>query len=84
MEQNLFEFEIISIEAAEKVMVEWVEIFSPTGNFTVGPDHSPLVSIVKRKSSVIYQTHDKQIHTIATGDGGFFQTTGDKAMLLLG
>lgn len=76
MNENQFTFSVITPIHTQDIAVEWIEVESPNGSFLVGPDHSPLVSILKNKSSIIYKRTDgseghvdvpKGILTIASG-----------------
>jgi F0F1-type ATP synthase epsilon subunit len=55
MNNESFELEIISPTSNRTEIVEWVEVESPTGSFFVGPNHSPLVSLIKNKSHFSYK-----------------------------
>ena len=80
---NNFELEIIRPTKTTKHAVEWIDIQSPTGNFIVGPDNEPLVSILKDRSKIKYK--DVQIENIQTFDsyGGVFKVENNKAVFIL-
>lgn len=79
---DTFNLQIISADFSKKIMVEWVEIESPTGSFLVGPDHSPLVSIVKPKSIITYKDENGN-EQVEEAPGGFFKIKDNEAILLL-
>ena len=83
MENKTIELEIISPDHAKKLVVEWVEIESPSGSFLVGPDHSPLVSMIKAKSFVTYKEKDEALESSLDAPGGIFQVANNKAKILL-
>ena len=82
-EQNSFEFEIIRPRSIEKLNVEWLEIQSPTGDFVVGPGHSPVVSVLKERSKLIF----KKIGALKPDSfdvyGGVFRCVANKAVAIL-
>ncbi len=82
MEPLYFTFEIITPTTTTTHIVEWVEIESPTGSFLVGPQHSPLVSIIKNKSSIIYKNANAQTCTLDVSQG-IFKVDATKAIALL-
>lgn len=78
---DVLELEIVSQAESKKITIEWVEVESPSGNFIVGPDHEPLVSLLKHKGKLTYQS-DGQTHSIDTY-GGIFKVANDKALVVL-
>ncbi|MBY0353658.1 hypothetical protein K2W90_04820 [Candidatus Babeliales bacterium] len=78
----VLELEIIGPTSAKKLTIKWVEIESPTGSFLVGPGHIPLVSIIKKKSILLYQPHDAEATTLEV-DGGIFSVADNKAIAIL-
>jgi F0F1-type ATP synthase epsilon subunit len=79
-----FDLEIISPTAKELLIVDWVEVQGISGSFLVGPDHSPLVSIVAKGGQLVYKKHEAQapreMHINSTG---IFKVGDNKAVLLL-
>ena len=51
-----FTLELIRPLETKRVQVLWVDVEGLTGNFVIGPDHSPLLSILKPKSRLLYKT----------------------------
>lgn len=67
-----FELEIITPQSSDTHHVVWVEVESPTGSFFVGPQHSPLVSMIKRKSFFTYKLVAAQTAQNLMVHEGFF------------
>ncbi len=82
IEPTIFVFELISPTKAETYNVHWVEIESPNGSFVVGIDHSPLVSVIKEKSTVRYETDGNQEVAVEVS-GGIFKVAKNKAIAIL-
>jgi F0F1-type ATP synthase epsilon subunit len=78
---NTFELEIISPDKSEIFIVEWIKIESPTGNFIVGPDHSPLVSLLKNRGKITYKEENKK-ETIIDSYGGIFSVSESNAQII--
>ncbi|MFH0898312.1 MAG: hypothetical protein V1855_01925 [bacterium] len=83
MEKTTFNLEIISPEIAEKMDIEWIEIESPTGSFLVGPNHSTLISIIKKKSIIVYQKKATLEKIAIDASGGIFSVHNNHAIILL-
>ena len=75
------ELEIVTQTESKKISIEWVEVESPTGNFVVGPDHTPLVSLLKHKGKLTYQI-DGRTESIDTY-GGIFKVANNRALVVL-
>jgi len=82
MNTDVFELEIISKTETKKVSVFWVEIESPNGNFVVGPDHIPLVSLLKDRGKLTYKEYNGGEHSIDTYQG-VFKIANNKAIVIL-
>ncbi len=82
MENTTLNLEIIAPDTSEKFSIEWVEIESPTGSFLVGPDHSPLISMIKQKSIIIYKK-EKGEKVSLDAAGGIFKVINNDATILL-
>ena len=82
MTHKLFNLEIVTPHSSEHVKIYWIEIESPTGSFLVGPNHTPLVSIIKKKSKLLYKAHDDKEYAI-DAYGGMFKIIENKALVLL-
>ena len=82
-EKNSFEFELIRTGSNKIVKVEWVEVQSPTGDFVVGPGHSPLVSTLKNRGKLKYKDFaTKNVEEIDIY-GGVFKVQENKAIAIL-
>ena len=64
-----FSLSIITPSNHTTLTVEWVEVQSPTGSFFVGPQHSPLVSLLKKNSSLLYKVTGEQPSSVAVTGG---------------
>ena len=82
-EQNSFEFEIIWPQSMEKFNIEWLEIQSPTGDFVVGPYHSPLVSVLKERSKLCFKKIGALKPEILDVYGGIFKCMDNTAVVIL-
>lgn len=82
MELKPFHLHIITPSRTEHIEIEWIEVESPTGNFFVGPDHSPLISIIKHHATLAY----KPIHAEPVNlkvSQGVFKISDNQALVLL-
>ena len=83
MKKKSIKLSIISIEKKETLDVEWIEIESPTGSFVVGPNHRPLVSIIKEKSSITYKNvSGKEVAQELSG--GIVRTGNNEVTIIVG
>jgi F0F1-type ATP synthase epsilon subunit len=82
-EKNSFELELIRTGSNKIFKVEWVEVQSPTGDFVVGPGHSPLVSTLKDRGKLKYKDFDSKNVTQVDTYGGIFKVQEDKAVAIL-
>jgi F0F1-type ATP synthase epsilon subunit len=82
MSRSTFIFRLISPTMTQEIMVEWVEIESPTGSFLVGADHSPLISLIKKKSLLSYKKTGEPIASLEAS-GGIFKVSENIAIALL-
>ena len=81
-ESTVFTFELISPNRAETHKVYWVEIESPNGSFVIGIDHTKLVSVIKKKSTIRYENEAHQECAVEVS-GGIFKIAHNKAVALL-
>ena len=77
-----FALELISPSMSKSLDVSWVHIQSTTGSFLVGPDHQPLVAVLKPGGELRYRSGsgDEQTLNIV---GGLVRVTGDRALVIL-
>lgn len=84
MINKYFDLEIVSSTSREQLVVEWVEVQGVGGSFLVGPDHSPLVSIIIGGCSLIYKKQNISLNQeIPISSGGIFKIENNKAIILL-
>ncbi|MCF7799886.1 hypothetical protein K9L05_00400 [Candidatus Babeliales bacterium] len=79
---NSFELELVGFSYKNKLEVEWIEVQSPNGNFVVGPDHSPIISLLKERSKLIYKKINSNEQEIDIY-GGIFSLIDNKALVIL-
>lgn len=77
-----FELEIVKQNESKKISVLWVEVESPTGNFVVGPNHSPLVSLLKYRGILKYQEYNGPEASIDTY-GGILKVEENRTIVLI-
>ncbi len=82
MAEQFFTFQIVTPTSTESLSVEWIEVESPTGSFLIGPEHSPLVSIIKTKSRLSYKRAYAD-PTFIDGVKGIIKVSDNKAIALL-
>lgn len=51
-----FEIEVFEGTGRRSMQAEWLDVRSPTGEFTVGPGHNPLVSLLSPSSVATYKS----------------------------
>ncbi len=82
IQETSFTLEIVASTQSEIHSIEWVEIESPNGSFLVGPDHMPLISLIKKRSTVTYRKTNSEERTL-TVTGGLFKVAHNKAVVIL-
>jgi F0F1-type ATP synthase epsilon subunit len=82
MDATTLNLEIVSPTIAQQLTVEWIEVESPTGSFFVGPNHNPLISIIKNKSYLQYKPLDSEPTSVVTTHGVFY-VEHNKAVAIL-
>ena len=83
MAENIFEFKIVRTTSHEILMVEWIEVHSPNGNFVVSFDSSPIVSLLKYRGKIRYkEANSKKIESFDIY-GGIFKVQKNKAIAIL-
>ncbi|MBS1987790.1 hypothetical protein JST56_02245 [Candidatus Dependentiae bacterium] len=80
--EQSFSLEIISSTAHKTFLVTGLEIESPTGSCFIGYGHMPLISVIKKKSTVTYQLSDGTSIQLQV-NGGIFNISQNKAVILL-
>ena len=79
---KVFSLELISPSTSQTLDVSWVHIQSTTGSFLVGPDHRPLVAVLKPKGELRYRSGSGEEQTINIV-GGLVRVTGDRTLVIL-
>ena len=82
MNVPIFNFEIITPTKNLSYEVEWIEVESPTGNFIVCANHYPLISIIKRHSTLRYKKANQEECSCIVSQG-IFKTLGPKVTVIL-
>lgn len=81
---KFFNLNIISPTMSEALTVDWIDVSSIGSNFIVGPNHSPLISILGKNSKLIYKKHEtNSINEINISSGGIFRVENNNATVLL-
>ena len=77
-----FVLELISPSMSQSHDVSWVHIQSTTGSFLVGPEHRPLVAVLKPEGELRYRSGagGEQTQIITSG---LVRVTGDRALVIL-
>lgn len=78
-----FELEIITPRKVSTYLIYMVEVETPSGSFTVAENHAPLVSTLKKKGIITFQTNVGNTHTVHVENGGLFWVANNKAQLIL-
>ncbi|MBD3231459.1 hypothetical protein GF322_02235 [Candidatus Dependentiae bacterium] len=81
MENKFFELKIIRANGNESVMVEWVDVQSPNGNFVVAYNSLPIISLLKDRGKFKYK--EKGIIEEFDTYGGIFKVENNKAIVIL-
>ena len=82
MVSKTLELEIIRPAESTRLSVVWLEVEGATGSFVVGPDHAPLVSMLKPKARLIYKTKENLEVEMDTF-GGLIVVTSSSAIIVL-
>jgi F0F1-type ATP synthase epsilon subunit len=77
-----FDFEIVRSTQSVKERVEWIEVDSLTGSFTVGKGHSPLIAVLKQGGTISYNRHAGSTVTLDIASVGIFTVHSDKAIIV--
>ena len=75
-DSNYFDLEIIRPTESTLLTVSWVEVEGEMGSFTVGPNHSPIVTILKPGGILSYTTHDGKFMELEISSGVFSVSKG--------
>jgi F0F1-type ATP synthase epsilon subunit len=83
MEESSFVLEIVSPTNHQRLMVEWVQVESPTGSFFVGPQHTPLVSLIKKRGQFSYKIAESSTPQVLIVNEGLFRVTQDNSAIVI-
>ena len=78
-----FEFEVVKPLEFWKEQVFWLDVEGLTGNFIVGPDHIKLVSILKPKGQIAYETIYNVKGKVDVFIGGVIYVSDNKVIAIL-
>lgn len=79
---NKLELEIIKPTESKKLKVLWIEVEGIHGNFIVGPDHIPLVSLLSTNGKISFELENGKKESIRIF-GGIIKIKNNKATILL-
>ena len=75
--------EIIKPTFSKTFPVEWIDVEGLSGNFLIGPDHYPLISILKPETKVIYKLPAGEEESINIFTGGIVKVKDNYAIIIL-
>ena len=76
-----FELEIVKPTETQRVTITWIEVEGMTGSFTVGPDHSSIVTIIKPGGEIIYSVVDGTVVHCKISSGVFRISDGQALII---
>lgn len=79
---TLFELEIIYPTQSKKMLVGWVHVDGEGASFLVGPNHLPLISILRHGGVARYKLEGGQEHEINLF-GGVIRVSNNRATIIL-
>ena len=74
--------EVFEASSHRSVQAEWLDVFTPTGELTVGPGHSPVVSLLSPGSVATYKSAQGGMVDIQV-PGGFLMVAENGVVKLL-
>ena len=77
------ELQIIRPTSKEVVDVEWVDVQTPSGDFVIGKDHSPLVSTLKERGRITYRKYNSKHIQVVDCYGGILKVENNVAVVIL-
>jgi len=80
--EGSFELEIVRPTSSERFEVKHIKVQAKTGNFVVGPDHSPLVAILRHRGDLFFETVDGKQERIDIFGGLFVVKDGAATCIL--
>lgn len=82
MDENVLTLSIISSNDTQTIKINWVELETPSGNFTICLGHAPITSILTKKSKITYQSTDSITQSIEITGGSMLCTKTSITILL--
>ncbi len=73
---------IISIDKSETFIINWIEIFTVSGNIVIKKNHSPLIIELEENKNIIFETEDLKIKSFFIKNG-FFHSTRDSIQIFI-
>lgn len=67
--EDVVTLEIIQRMELTSYRVEWVEVQTPNGSFLIGPGHSPLASLLRRRGTITYKRVNGETTTLQATKG---------------
>jgi F0F1-type ATP synthase epsilon subunit len=78
-----FNLIIITPKKSFHYSITMIEVETPTGSFTIASNHAALVSCVKKKCIITFESTDGETHTLNIESGGLFKMLNNRATLIL-
>ena len=82
MNENILLLELISLTSHDSYKVAWFEVEGPNGSFTICLGHTPITSIIKKKSILNYQLLDGTTHALDLAGGSMVLTSNIATLFL--
>ena len=82
MNATILLLELISLTSHDTYKVAWFEVEGPNGSFTVCLGHTPITSVIKKKSTLNYELLDGTLHALDLA-GGSMVLANNTATLFL-
>ena len=79
---TIFDLSIFTPTQSFHHKVQWIVVESPNGNFFIGPNHSPLVSLLKIESQITYMLENSKEESYSV-TSGIIYIKNNQAMALL-
>ncbi len=80
---KFFKLKIIHPQKEDFFDIEWVSVKSPTGDFVIAIDHSPLMSIIKNRSKISYKQKSSSKIDHFDVYGGFISVNNNTAIIVV-
>lgn len=80
--KQLIELNLISPLSSESFHVEWIQLEGPHGEFVIGYEHSPIISIIAPQTTFMYRKESGNDINL-TVNGGILSFLKNKATVIL-